>query len=185
MREAASIDASRIKKVRHMNEVPKSARRKVRARAAILILLLLCIVTAARPQSKADFSGLWMQDNDRSRPTRKGEATLRIEQNEAELIVETLISHGAANLRHAIQRYTTDGKVSTSTGADGDEFHTSIVWNGQSLVFTIEEHEDGRTILSKETWTLIENGAALQRVRERADGSEKQIQIYLREAPQS
>ena len=52
-----------------------------------------------------------------------------------------------------MQRYTTDGKVSMSTGADGDEFHTSVVWKESSLVFSIEEHEDGRILLSRETWT--------------------------------
>ena len=69
--------------------------------------------------------------------------------------------------RHAVQRYSTDGRTSVSTGADGDEFHTSVTWSGPSLVFAVEEHEDGRIILSKETWTLIENGAALERCRER------------------
>ena len=69
--------------------------------------------------------------------------------------------------RHAVQRYSTDGKTSVSTGADGDEFHTSVTWSGPSLVFAVEEHEDGRIILSKETWTLIENGTALERCRER------------------
>ena len=73
-----------------------------------------------------------------------------------------------------------------STGADWDEFRTSIVWKGQSLVFSVEEHENGRIILSKETWTLIENGAALERCRERnesADRAGKQTIIYLREPP--
>ena len=67
-----------------------------------------------------------------------------------------------------------------STGADGDEFHTSITWSGLSLVFAVEEHEDGRILLSKETWTLLENGAVLQRVRGRSDGGEKQTLIYTR-----
>jgi hypothetical protein len=39
------------------------------------------------------------------------------------------------------------------------------------------------------TWTLIENGAALQRVRERVngspDGAGKQTLVYLREAQQT
>jgi hypothetical protein len=84
-----------------------------------------------------------------------------------------------------VQRHTTDGKTSISIGADGDEFHTSIVWNGQSLVFSIEEHEDGRILLSNETWTLIDNGAVLQKVREMLNRSApgKQTIIYLRIAP--
>jgi hypothetical protein len=79
-----------------------------------------------------------------------------------------------------VQKYTTDGRVSVSTGADGDEFHTSVVWKGSSLVFTIEEHEAGRILHSQETWSLIENGATLQRTREHLNG-EKQILFYRRQ----
>jgi hypothetical protein len=85
-----------------------------------------------------------------------------------------------------VQRYTTDGKTFVSTGADGDEFHTAVVWSGPALVFSVEEHEDGRIILSRETWTLIENGGALERSRERKgtqDRVGKQTIIYFREAP--
>jgi hypothetical protein len=82
--------------------------------------------------------------------------------------------------RHAVQRYSTDGKTSVSTGADGDEFHTSVTWSGPSLVFAVEEHEDGRILLSKETWILLENGAVLQRVRAPSGGGEKQTLIYTR-----
>jgi hypothetical protein len=101
------------------------------------------------------------------------------------LIVETTMVRSAGPLRHAVQRYSTDGKTSVSTGADGDEFHTSIAWKGPSLTFSVEEHEDGRILLSKETWTLIENGSALQRDREDANtsagGTRKQTLIYLRQ----
>jgi hypothetical protein len=104
---------------------------------------------------------------------------LRIEQRDPELTVETSISPDSGPPRHAIQKYTTDGKVSISTGADGDEFHTSITRKGSTLVFSIEEHEDGRIIKSTETWSVIEDGAGLKRVRERPDG-EKQILVYRR-----
>jgi len=120
-------------------------------------------------------------------PPRKGDVTLRIEHRDPGLIVETTVQRSSGPSRHALQRYSTDGKATVSTGADGDEFHTSIVWNGPSLVFSIEEHEDGRILLSKETWSMIENGAALQRVREglspSSDATGRQTLIYLREAP--
>jgi len=81
-----------------------------------------------------------------------------------------------------MQRYSTNGKTSVSTGADGDEFHTSITWSGPSLVLAIEEHEDGRILLSKESWTLIDNGTVLQRVRDRSEGRKQQTLIYIRQA---
>ena len=157
-----------------------------------LLALLLTVLTAPAgicSQPKPDFSGTWKQSNERSIPRRTGNVTLHIEHRDPELTIETTVIRGSTAPRHAEQRYTTDGKVSVSTGADGDEFHTSVVWRGQSLVFSVEEHEDGRMILSRETWTLIENGAALQRVREGLNasphGAGKQTLIYLREAPQT
>ena len=148
---------------------------------AALMLLGIFVFSgaAARAQTAIDFSGQWKEDNDRSQPKRNGDVTLRIEQHDPDLIVETTISHGSENPRHAVQKYTTDGKISVSTGADGDEFHTSIVWNNSSLVFSIEEHEDGRILISKETWSLIDNGATLERLRERPNG-EKQTQFFRR-----
>jgi hypothetical protein len=154
-----------------------------------LLLTILIVPPEICPQAKPDFSGTWKQSNERSTPKRKGNVTLQIDQRDPELTVETTILRASSAPRHAVQRYTTDGKVSVSTGADGDEFHTSIIWSGQSLVFSVEEHEDGRILFSKETWTLIEKGSALQRVRERlnasAGGDEKQTLIYLREVDRS
>ena len=69
--------------------------------------------------------------------------------------------------------------VSVSTGADGDEFKTSVVWKNSSLTFFIEEHEDGRILQSTETWSVTEDGATLERIRERSDG-EKQTLFYRR-----
>lgn len=156
--------------------------------AALLVVVLTATPGTCSPQNP-NFSGGWNLDNERSVPRSSGDITLHIDQRDSEMTVETTIARGSAAPRHAVQRYTTDGMVSKSIGADGDEFYTSIVWSGQSPIFSIEEHEDGRIILSKESWTLIENGAALQRVREPADaspdGAGKQTMIYLRQAPRT
>ena len=53
---------------------------------------------------------------------RSGKVTLHIEHRDPELTVETTVIRGSVAPRHAEQRYTTDRKVSVSTGADGDEF---------------------------------------------------------------
>jgi hypothetical protein len=60
--------------------------------------------------------------------------------SDPDLTVETTILRDSGAARHALQHYTTDGKSSISTGADGDEFHTCVVWSGQGLVFSVEEH---------------------------------------------
>lgn len=146
----------------------------------VCVFALSASTAGAWTQTTPDFSGQWKQDNDRSLPRRNGDVTLHIEHHDPELTVDTTMSRGSQNLRHALQKYTTDGKVSASTGTDGDEFYTAVIWKDSSLVFSIEEHEDGRILHSKETWTLIENGAALQRVRERSTG-EKQVLLFRRE----
>jgi hypothetical protein len=138
------------------------------------------VTVTAWPQTGPDLSGLWKQDNDRCQPKRSGDVTLHIEHHDPELAVETSTSHASLNSGHALQKYRTDGRVSVSTGADGDEFHTMVVWRDTSLIFTIEEHEAGRILRSQEIWSLIENGATLQRTRERPNG-EKQILFYTRQ----
>lgn len=154
-----------------------------RIRPALLLLLTVLLLSRAGlcMPIQADFSGTWKQDNQRSEPRRTGSVVLRIEQHGPELVVETTAARSAGAPRHAVQRYTTDGKISVSIGADGDEFHTSVVWDSRRLVLSIEEHEDGRVILSKETWTLIEDGAALQREREVPAEGRKQMLIYERQ----
>ncbi len=148
-------------------------------RIFLSVLLLSTAVAATWPQGTPDFSGQWKQDNDRCQPKRSGDVTLGIVQHELEITVETSISRNSVSSRHAVQKYTTDGKASVSTGADGDEFSTSVVWNDSSLVFSIEEHEDGRILQSKETWSVIDDGATLERIREHPNG-EKQTLFFRR-----
>jgi hypothetical protein len=165
-------------------QIRSSTKLRLRSVPIRLAMILLFVATVAvQAQTVPDLSGLWKQDNDRCQPKRSGDVTLRIDHHDPELTVETSISHGSSSAGHAVQKYTTDGKISVTTGADGDEFHTAVVWKGSSLVFTIEEHEDGRVLHSQETWSLIEAGATLERIRERPNG-EKQILIYHRQPSQ-
>lgn len=151
----------------------------LRKRICLGILLLSTAAAVARSPGTPDFSGLWKQDNDRCEPKRNGDVSLRIEHHDPKLTVETSISRNSSNSRQSVQKYTTDGKASMSTGADGDEFNTSVIWKDSSLVFSIEEHEDGRILQSKETWSVIEKGATLERIRERPNG-ERQTLFFRR-----
>jgi hypothetical protein len=151
-----------------------------KTRATLLIVLMTLCFNMVRAQDHPDFSGTWKLDGKRSVPERNGDVTLAIVHRDPLLKVETTIVRGSAAPRHAVQDYRTDGKTSVSTGADGDEFHTAIVWQGQNLAFTITEHEDGRILESKETWSLAQNGATLQRIREMPDGK-KQTLVYVRQ----
>lgn len=148
---------------------------------ARIFLVTLTVVTAAATcaQTTPSLTGLWKQDNDRCKPKRNGYVTLRIEDRSSALTVETSILRKSSSPQHAVQKYTTNGQASISTAADGDAFYTSVVRKDSSLVFSIEEHEDGRILLSKETWSLTEGGATLQRVRERSN-NDHQTLFYRR-----
>ena len=150
----------------------------------LLMAFLLAPLGFSSPQ-QPKFTGTWKQSGERCVPKRSGDVTRRIDLRGADLVVETTILRGSGPPRHAVQRYRIDGEVSVSTGADGDEFHTSVVWQDQSLVFAIEEHEDGRILHSKETWTLSANAAELQVQRQNLDGSmvaaQGQMLVYLRQ----
>ena len=125
---------------------------KKRLFLGLLPALLLAPIGLCSPPNP-NFSGIWKQSNERCIPKRTGDAVLHIDHRDPNMTVETTILRGSAAPRHALQHYTTDGKTSISSGADGDEFHTSIVWSGPALVLSVEEHEDGRIILSRERWT--------------------------------
>jgi hypothetical protein len=125
--------------------------------------MLPVLLAGQRP----DFSGTWKIE---------GGATLRIEHHDPELVVETL-NKG----KRALQRYTTDGKESTSTGIDGDEFRTVVLWqSGGELFFDIEEHERGKILKATERWSLIEGGAKLKRERVTAKAPKGRTLIYTR-----
>jgi hypothetical protein len=144
-----------------------------------IVLLVTCSATLFA-QSKPDLSGVWRQDDARSVPPRTGEVTLRIVHRDPELSVETTIVRAGHAKQHAVQRYTTDGKQTTSTGADGDSFVTRIVWSEGALVFSIVEHEDGHTIESSETWSLSDTGDTLKRIRRSAKSEGSQTILYTR-----
>jgi hypothetical protein len=130
-----------------------------------------------RGGAPADFSGLWKQSNQQCSPKRTGDVSLRIEHRAPELVVETT-SKGLIT-RHALQRYTTDGVESKSTGADGDEFHSMVVWKDGTLSFDIIEIEGSKRLKSTEIWSLIDGGESLKRVR-RTDKAGDQTLIYVR-----
>ena len=143
----------------------------------LLLLIAIAAFGLAAEEPLPDFSGSWKQSNAQCSPPRTGEVTLKIEHRDPELLVET--ASMGRTVRHALQRYTTDGVESKSIGADGDEFHTVVVWKDGSLAFDIVEIEDGKQFKSTEVWRLIDGGKTLRRVRQ-TDKAGEQTLVYLR-----
>jgi hypothetical protein len=143
-----------------------------------LLLIVIAAIGFAAETPAPDFSGIWKQSNERSSPQRRGDVTLAIQHRDPEFIVEAT-SKGPTP-RHALQRYTTDGTESRSIGADGDEYHSRVVWKDGTLVFDIVEIEDGKRLISTEIWSLIDGGMTLKRVRKTEKAGEQTL-IYVRQ----
>jgi hypothetical protein len=142
-----------------------------------LILIAIAALSLLAEGTAPDFTGVWKQNNEECSPKRTGDVTLNIRHRDPELLMET--TSKGRTVKHALQRYTTDGLESKSTGADGDEFHSMVVWKDGSLIFDIVEIEDGKRLKSTEIWSLIGGGMTLKRLRRTAK-SGGQMLIYSR-----
>ncbi len=87
--------------------------------------------------------------------------------------------------RTLILSYEIGGPELVYKGLDGDEFHTKVRWNGESLVFDIVELERGKELSSQQIWTLSENGKILREVkRGRRDGQPTESLSVFERQPQ-
>jgi len=82
-------------------------------------------------------------------------------------------------------KYEIGGPELVYTGLDGDEFHTKVRWDGESLAFDTVEHERGREIVSKQTWTLADGGAVLREVKQSGEAGKpaESVAIYEKVEP--
>lgn len=125
----------------------------MRVVGAVAVLLVAIAVSAQAP---TDFTGHWQM------PTSSGaQRRLVVEQKGQELRVSTVVTD-AKGTRNLEVKYEIGGPETSYKGLDGDEFRTSVHWNGNSLVFDTIEREDGKEIPQKATWTLSADGNALQ-----------------------
>ncbi len=89
---------------------------------------------------------------------------MTVDLNGSSLHVHSSVSNGHEE-RELDLTYEIGGKEIVYTGTDGDEFHSRAEWSGDAIVFTVVEHERGKLIPFVETWTLIDDGKSLQRVK--------------------
>lgn len=143
--------------------------------AAIVLLVAIC----ANAQSSVDFSGHWRQN-----PSSALQRQLEIEQNGQNLLVRTILTNSEGT-RHLEVKYQIGGPETTYTGLDGDEFHTTVHWDGSALVFDITERENGKDIPQKTVWTLSADGNTLQvdRTSEKSGKPAQSAMTYVRQAP--
>jgi hypothetical protein len=133
--------------------------------------------------ARSNLSGKWLQNNERSIPPVKNKARsyeMTVEASEKALRVRVIANSGHGERRLDLN-YQIGGKELVYTGMDGDEYHSKVHWDGDLLVFTTVEHERGRLIPSQETWTLIDSGNSLQRVKVSSAPGEESKNVYVLE----
>ncbi len=132
--------------------------------------------------ARLNMSGTWQQNNERFiPPPRKKAQTYKMTVEASDKTLRVLVT---ANNGHGERKldltYEIGGKELVYTGMDGDEYHSTVHWDGDSLVFTTVEHERGRLIPSQETWTLIDSGKSLQRTKVSPDEESKIVYVLER-----
>ncbi len=133
--------------------------------------------------ARSKMSGTWRQNNERSIPPPHNKThryKMTVEASDETLRVRIIANkgHGERNLD---LNYEIGGRELVYTGMDGDEYHSKVHWDGDRLVFTTVEHERGRPIPSQETWTLIDSGNSLQRVKVSSAPGEESKSVYVLE----
>lgn len=155
-----------------------------RAVRTLWVCLLLYSSPLLLAQRLFDFSGSWQQDVSRSVPPRKSQRSreLTIRQTGPTLAVKTTTENREGR-RTLDLKYEIGGQELVYVGLDGDEFHTKVHWDGESLVFDTIEHERGKEIVSKQTWTLAEDGKVLREVKQFTEAGEpaESVAIFNKE----
>jgi hypothetical protein len=110
-------------------------------------------------QAPADFTGHWRQAN--SSAARQ----IEIEQKGQSLRVKTTATNSGGT-RNAEEKFEIGGAATSYLGLDGDQFRSTVHWDGAALVFDTVEQEDGKEIPQKTVWTLSKDNNTLQIDRE-------------------
>jgi hypothetical protein len=64
--------------------------------------------------------------------------------------------------RHLEVAWRIGGPETVYKGLDGDEFHSSVHWHGNALVFDTVEHEGGKEIPKTTVWALSKDRNSFQ-----------------------
>lgn len=143
----------------------------------VLVWTALLSAVAANGQTPPDFTGRWLQQTDAG-----VQRQLDVEQNGRSLVVKTTVTNSKGN-RSLEVKYQIGGPATTYTGLDGDEFRSSVHWDGSALVFDTIEHEDGREIPETTRWTLAEGRDSLlvKRQSTKSGKSRDSLTTYVRQ----
>jgi len=144
---------------------------------SVATFIPLFLAISVNGQTPTDFTGHWRQQT--SSGTQR---QLDIEQNGPSLLVKTIITNSQGTRRLEV-KYLIGGPETSYKGLDGDEFRSSVRWDGSTLAFETVEHEGGRDIPEKTVWTLFADRNTLQAARQSAKSAKTtpSLTTYVRQ----
>jgi hypothetical protein len=125
-----------------------------------LLTLALGLVQA---QAKSDFSGTWKLNAAKSDfgPIPPPDSmTEKITHQDPVLKASVATTGGPQGDVNYDVNYTTDGKECVNSVA-GNEFHSTLKWDGDDLVVDTKGSFNGNEFTSKDRWTLSADGKVL------------------------
>lgn len=140
-------------------------------RKLFLLLFLVAVVGLVGAQAKSDFSGTWKVNASKTDfgPMPPPDSMVeKIVHQDPSLKVNIAQTGGSGDMT-ADMAYTTDGKVCVNNFV-GNEFKTTVKWEGDDLVADTKGSFDGNDFTSQEHWVLSDGGKTLTVSRHIATG---------------
>lgn len=128
----------------------------------IAFALLTLAAGLVQAQAKSDFSGTWKVDaakSDFGPMPAPDSLTEKIVHEDPSLKVNFVQVGGTGDATYDLA-YTTDGKECVNHPG-GNEFKTTLKWEGDDLVADTKGSFDGNDFTSKDRWTLSEGGKTM------------------------
>jgi hypothetical protein len=156
-------------------------------RALLLVAALAFVVSPVLAQGKADFSGNWSLDKEKSVMPQAGGGGGR--GGPVEKLVLTQKGNELA-VEAGEQKYTLklDGTESSVPGMKGALFPVKAKWDGNTVVVegsqTFEGNQGQVTIQRKEVWSLQDGGQTLmlERTTTRGGGEPRTVKLAYKKA---
>lgn len=133
--------------------------------------VLTLAVGLMQAQAKSDFSGTWKANTSKSDfgPMPAPDSlTEKIVHEDPSLKVNVVQTGGPGDQTYDML-YTTDGKECVNHPG-GNEFKTTLAWEGDDLVATTKGSYEGNDFTAKDHWTLSDGGKTLTVTRHISTG---------------
>lgn len=128
----------------------------------ITLALLTAAVAMVQAQAKTDFTGTWKANTSKSDfgPMPPPDSiTEKVAHEDPSIKINIAQVGGQGDMTYDMA-YTTDGKECVNT-VGGNEFKTTLQWEGDDLVADTKGSFDGNDFTAKDRWALADAGKTM------------------------